>query len=83
MQLSPEILDAATRALKMFRFGGTIIAMIPLAFALIPVLAGGRASESAPFLVSMTLLLLVTWTNHRGERFLKSLQQKSPAAATN
>ena len=65
MQLSPETLDAATRALKTFRFGGTIIAMIPAAFALIPVIAGGRASsESVPFVVSMTLILLVTWTNH-------------------
>ena len=80
MQLTPEILDAAARTLRMFRIGGAVIAAIPLAFALIPLFSGGRTTESAPFIVmSITLTLLVIWTNHCGERFLKGLRQGSSA----
>lgn len=83
MQLGPEVLDAAVRALKMFSIGAAIIAMIPLAFALMLVLIGGRGSESVPFtMASITLTLLVIWTNHCGQRLLKSLRQGSLAAAT-
>ena len=83
MQMSPEILETAARTLRRFRIGGAIIAAIPLLYALIPLLVGGRISEGAPFItISVTLILLIVWMCHCAEGFIKSLRQGLLATTT-